>query len=157
MLAGVNEDPVKALKLFEKKPKEVSLQLLVLWFKDPSWGSRAAESARKITSVNEPTEQIHWNNLVRMYNGPGQVPYYVGKLKAAWSYYEGKCPSADSYNADLTTFKSSGLNPDKEIKVASFGNSGRGIFDFVHSFLRGSSPFLMSNRPLFGPVSSGDA
>ena len=48
-------------------------------------------------------------------------------LKAAWSYYEGKCPSADSYSADLTTFKSSGLNPDKEIKVASFGNSGRGI------------------------------
>ena len=49
LLAGVNEDPVEALKIFEKKPKEVSLQLLVLWFKDPNWGSRAAKSARKIS------------------------------------------------------------------------------------------------------------
>ncbi len=153
LLAGVNEEAAEALKLFEKKPKEVSLQLLVLWFKDSNWGSRAAESARKITSVNVPAEEKHWVNLVRMYNGPGQVPYYVGKLKEAWSYYEGKCPSADSYNAKL----SSDLSVNKEIKVADFGNTGRGIFDYVHRLLRFGSPFLMGNRQLFAPENSGDA
>ena len=115
--------------------------------------ARAAKSARKITSANVPTEEKHWVNLVRMYNGPGQVPYYVGKLKQAWSYYEGKCPSADSYNAKL----SSDLSVNKEIKVADFGNTGRGIFDHVHRLLRAGSPFLMGNRPFFAPENSGEA
>ena len=155
LLAGVNEDPVKALKLFEKNPKEVSLQLLVLWFKDPSWGSRAAKSARKITSVHIPAEQKYWNELVKMYNGPGQVPYYVGKLKEAWSYYKGKCPSADSYDAEMVS-KKNGINSDKEIKVATFGDTGRGIFDSVRRLLRFGSPLLMGNGQWFAQDSIAD-
>ncbi len=129
LLGGINSNPDKALALFENNPEDVSLQLLILWFSDLSWGSKAAISARQIKSADGAKDQVHWKKLVSRYNGNGQVAYYVGKLQEAWKYYRGKCPSADKYDAN-DAFKSSGLSA-KEMATASvdLGFGGKSTYD----------------------------
>jgi hypothetical protein len=149
LLSGIMSDPAKALELFEKNPEDVSLQLLILWFSDPSWGAKAAVSARQINSADGATDQKHWKQLVSRYNGNGQVPYYVGKLQEAYKFYEGKCPSADKYDSK-DAFKSSGIVSPGEIKLSSSASTFdafRSAFpSFNLDFFMSSMDFLASRN-----------
>jgi hypothetical protein len=98
-LLRLESNPQKALDLFRKHSKEVSMKLLALWFKDPSWGAIAAKRARKIKS-SSAKHIDDWKFVVRKYNGPGQVNYYTQKLREAYNLYDGSCPDASTYSTD---------------------------------------------------------
>ena len=105
MIDMYDGNPDKALREFQENPTHVSGKLLVLWFSDESWGAQAANAARQIKSVT--TERKHWETLVSKYNGPGQVSYYVGLLKKAFTELRGKC---DEYESKLATFQQASIS-----------------------------------------------
>ena len=91
MLALEGDSTDQALKKFFKDPVTMSGKLLILWFSDKYWGAHAAKAARKITSTTAPSQNKHWRQLVERYNGKGQVPYYVGRLKEEFDRLKGRC------------------------------------------------------------------